>query len=343
MTTSSLYLATTEYSYNSLAQTSLFYDPKHTTSIHKFALKNGTIEYRGSGQVEGHLGWSEDKKSFRMGENGDYLNIVTSIGDTWGASSSTKLTVLKESASTSSLLPVNEIEGIGKPGERLYAARFIGDRAYLVTFRLTDPLYVIDLANQEKPSITGELEIEGYSDYLHPVSEDLLVGIGKDAVFDDSSIDFGGGRGAWYQGVKLALFDVGNPAVPAEVNSIVLGKRGTESEVLSNHHALSFLPATTSQPARIAIPIQLHDKTPTYESFDPMAPNAYYDYSHSGLYSFEIAETGINQVGLIFGSDIDRGFVFGNNSNRSILVDNAVFFIHQGEVLPSRWGDTTAQ
>jgi uncharacterized secreted protein with C-terminal beta-propeller domain len=343
MTTNSLYLATTQYSYNSLAQTSLIYDPKHTTSIHKFALNNGTVDYRGSGQVEGHLGWSEDKKSFRMGENGDFLNIVTSIGDTWGASSSTKLTVLKESAYTSSLLPVNEIDGIGKPGERLYAARFIGNRAYLVTFRLTDPLYVIDLTDQEKPRITGELEIEGYSDYLHPVNENLLLGIGKDAVFDDTSIDFGGGRGAWYQGVKLALFDVSNPVLPTEVNAIVLGKRGTESEVLSNHHALSFLPATVSQAARIAIPVQLHDKTPTYELFDPQAPNAYYDYSHTGLYSFEITDTGISQAGIIYGSDIDRGFVFGNNSNRSVLVDDAVFFIHQGEVLTSRWGDTTAQ
>ncbi len=339
MTTSSLYLATTAHGYNSLNQTSLFYEPNHTTSIHKFVLEDGAISYSGSGQVEGHFGWSEGKKSFRMGENGDYLNVVTSVGNTWGESSSTKLTVLKESAAGGTLQPVNVIEGIGKPGERLYAARFVSNRAYLVTFRLTDPLYVLDLADQEKPRIAGELEIEGYSDYLHPINDSLIVGIGKDVIFDDTSIDFGGGRGAWYQGVKLALFDVSNPALPTEVNSIVLGKRGTESEVLSNHHALSFLPSTASQPARLAIPLQLHDTTPTRESFDPKLPNAYYDYSHTGLYSFNITESGIAQAGILLGSDIDRGFVFGSSSNRSVLLGDAVFFVHQGEVRFSRWGE----
>ncbi len=338
MTTSALYLATTQYGYESFAQSSLIYNPEHSTSIHKFSLQEDSVSYVGSGQVEGHFGWSEDKKSFRMGENGDYLNVVTSVGDTWGPSSSTKLTVLKET-DTGKLSEVAAISGIGKPGERLYAARFIGEKAYLVTFRLTDPLYVIDLSDQNSPRIAGELEIEGYSDYLHPVDDNLVVGIGKDAVFDESSIDFGGGRGAWYQGLKLALFDVSNGAMPLEINSIVLGKRGTESDVLANHHALSFLPATGTQAARLAIPVQLHDTIPQRGGFDPTAANARYDYTHTGLYSFEISPSGISQTGLLLGRDPDSGFVFGNNSNRSVLLDNAVFYIHQGEVLSSFWGE----
>lgn len=338
MTSDSLYLATTQNHYNFITQDSLVYNPEHTTAVHKFSLESGNINYRGSGQVQGHLGWSEDKKSFRMGENGDYLNIATSLGDTWGASSTTRLTVLKESGVEGELQTVDIIDGIGKPGERLYAARFLGNRAYLVTFRLTDPLYVVDLSDQEKPVIAGELEIEGYSDYLHPINDDLILGIGKDAVFDDSSIDFGGARGAWYQGVKLALFDVSNPANPTEVNSIVLGKRGTDSEVLRDHHALSFLPATASHAARLAIPVRLHDKTPTNDFFDPASPNAYYDSTHSGLYSFEISDSGISQVGILLGTDPDNGFAFGNYSDRSVLLDDSIFYIHQGEVLSSKWG-----
>lgn len=338
MTSDSLYLATTQNQYNSFIQDSLVYNPEHTTAVHKFSLENGNINYRGSGQVQGHLGWSEDKKSFRMGENGDYLNIATSLGDTWGASSTTRLTVLKESAVEGELQTVDIIDGIGKPGERLYAARFLGSRAYLVTFRLTDPLYVVDLSDQEKPIIAGELEIDGYSDYLHPISDTLILGIGKDAIFDDSSIDFGGARGAWYQGVKLALFDVSNPTSPTEVNSIVLGKRGTHSEVLSDHHALSLLPATESQAARLAIPVRLHDKTPTNDFFDPESPNAYYEFTHSGLYSFEISNSGINQAGVLLGTDPDNGFAFGNYSDRSVLLNDSIFYIHQGEVLSSRWG-----
>ena len=337
MTSDSLYLATTQSNYNSFARDSLVYNTEHTTAVHKFSLESDSINYRGSGQVQGHLGWSEGKKSFRMGENGDYLNIVTSLGDTWGASSSTRLTVIKESNIEGELQTVDTIDGIGKPGERLYAARFVGNRAYLVTFRLTDPLYVVDLSNQENPLIAGELEIQGYSDYLHPISDTLILGIGKDAISDDSSIDIDGARGAWYQGLKLALFDVSDPASPAEVNSIVLGKRGTDSEVLRDHHALSFLPATQTQAARLAIPVRLHDKEPDSGVFDPSSPRTFYDFTHSGLYSFEVSASGIFQAGVLLGTDPDNGFAFGNYSDRSIILDDSVFYIHQGEVLSSRW------
>lgn len=341
MTANSLYLATTQNTYNSFVADSLIYNPNHTTAIHKFALEQDKIDYRGSGQIQGHLGWSEDKKPFRMGENGDYLNIASSVGNTWGPSSSTRLTVLKESSTEGELTTVDTIDGIGKPGERLYAARFMGNRAYLVTFRLTDPFYTVDLTDQENPVLAGELEIEGYSDYLHPVSENLILGIGKDAIADETSIDFGGGRGAWYQGLKLALFDVSNFSKPIEINTISLGKRGTESEVLRDHHALSFLPATATQAARLAIPVRLHNTIPTRESFDASVPSAFYDFTHTGLYSFEISESGISQAGLILGRDPDNGFSFGNYGERSVLVDDSVFYIHQGEILGSRWGSNS--
>jgi hypothetical protein len=84
MSSDSLYLATTQSSYDSFAHDSLIYNPEHTTAVHKFSLESDSINYRGSGQVQGHLGWSEGKKPFRMGVNNDYLKIVTSLGDTWG-------------------------------------------------------------------------------------------------------------------------------------------------------------------------------------------------------------------------------------------------------------------
>lgn len=364
MTPDSLYLATTswDYDFGIFAADSLRYSPKHTTAIHKFALGNGNIVYRGSGTVQGHLGWNEDKKSFRMGENGAYLNVATSIGESWTGTSSTRLTVLKE-AGNSRLASVSVIDGIGKPGEQLYAARFLGNRAYLVTFRITDPLYVVDLSNQEKPRIAGELEIEGYSDYLHPISETLVLGIGKDAIPSAASSDLGG-RGAWYQGVKVALFDVANPAQPKEINSIVLGKRGTDSDVLWDHHAFSYLPPTGNTPARFAIPVRLHDTKPTWERWDATQPSAWYDYTHTGLYSFEASARGLSQAGRliaevaappqaasagrdVIGSDPTRGAaastsvfvpVFISYGDRSVLKDDAVFYIHDGKVLSSFWG-----
>jgi len=342
MTPDSLFLATTQQDYALLASDALVYDPEHRTAVHKFALTDSGVDYRGSGEVRGHLGWSEDKRSFRMGANGqddEYLNIVTSIGDTWGSTSSTRLTVLKENGKD--LEPIKIIDGIGKPGERLYAARFLGDRAYLVTFRVIDPLYVVDLSDQENPFIAGELEIDGYSDYLHPISDTLLLGIGKDAVPDDGSTDFGFQRGAWYQGVKLSLFDVADPANPTEINSLIYGKRGSNSEILSDHHAISFLPATTTRPARFAIPIEIHATVPDYEGFDSTQPNAWYSFTNKGLYSFEADSNGLQQAGYIEADSTEevlQYYPWGSFGDRSALVDDAVFYIHQGEVRSAAWG-----
>ena len=72
------------------------------------------------------------------------------------------------------------IGGLGK-GERVYAVRFVGDTGYVVTFRQVDPLYTVDLANPARPRVLGELKIPGYSAYLHPIGEDLLLGVGQDA------------------------------------------------------------------------------------------------------------------------------------------------------------------
>ncbi len=375
MTPESLYLATTSWNYNDAAtdRSGILYSPNHTTAIHKFGLKAGTIEYRGSGEVKGHLGWDQDKKSFRMGEHDGYLNIATSIGDSWNGTSSTRLTVLKEIAGSKSLQTVKTIDGIGLKGEQLYAARFLGDRGYLVTFRVTDPLYVLDLSNQEQPRVAGELKIDGYSDYLHPVSDTLLLGIGKDAVPDTRSSDENG-RGAWYQGVKLSLFDVSNMASPREINSIVIGKRGTQSDVLWDHHALSFLPAVGSEPARLSIPVQLHDTIPTGDWFKAGDPSAWYDYTHTALYSLEISQLGVTRVGRLI-SEVRQASsglmpeprpmpavtgivatpaagvsilpiapliapVYVNYGGRSVLKDDAVFYIHDGKVLSSKWGES---
>lgn len=360
MTTDALYLATTSWDYDVRALDNLVYSPNHTTAIHKFALADGGIDYRGSGTVEGHLGWHEDKKSFRMGANGAYLNVATSLGDTWDDSSSTRLTVLKE-AGGKRLETVSVIDGIGKPGEQLYAARFLGDRAYLVTFKLIDPLYVVDLSAQENPKLLGELEIDGYSEYLHPISDTLLLGIGKDAIpATGATDDFGGRGGAFYQGVKLALFDVSNPANPREIDSKVLGKRGTESEVLYDHHAFSYLPAQGDEPARFAIPVQLHDRPATWHGFDAGSPQAWYDYTHTGLYSFEVGPQGITQAGRIIAETAEQrelpgGAVAGSRiaidliapmyawyGDRSVLKDDAVFYVHDSKVLTSFWGESKA-
>ena len=122
------------------------------------------------------------------------------------------------------------LEVIGKlenlaPNERIYSARFMGNRAYLVTFRQIDPLFAIDLSNPAEPKIAGELKIPGFSNYLHPYDENHIIGIGKEV------------EGSLAQGIKVGLFDVSDPANPKEVSKYEIGRRGTHSEALDDHKA----------------------------------------------------------------------------------------------------------
>ena len=319
------------------------YPAEATTDIHKFALEAAAPAYRGSGSVLGHLGWEQNKKSFRMGEHDAVLRVFTSLGQDWDGSATTRLTLLREAAGklevVSELPNAHRPAAIGKPGERLYAARFVGNRAYLVTFRVTDPLYVLDLSEPTDPFIVGELAIPGYSDYLQPLGERWLIGVGKDAVADSSG-SVGDGRGAWYQGVKVALFDVGDPARPKEVNSLVIGKRGTDSAVLHDHHAFTMLTTgnETGELARLAIPIAQHS-VPLMVVGDSSDPRTWYDWSQTGLHLFSVTDTGLASHGEIVAES--RGEVsypkVGGSDDRAFMNGLEVHYLHGQEVWAALW------
>ncbi|MCK5353737.1 MAG: beta-propeller domain-containing protein, partial [Methyloprofundus sp.] len=339
-----LYFSTSRYPY-SMKGDQLVYDyeqeQEQVTDIHKFSLQSVNLDYRGSGQVTGHLGWEKDKKSFRFGEYNNTLRVATSIGSSWGVDSRTKVTVLAEDSDSHSLIEVGAVDNLGKPGERLYAARFIGKRGYLVTFRVTDPLIVIDFSQPEKPEVLGELEINGYSDFLQPIGDNFLLGIGKDAIADEA----GGGdfRGAWYQGVKLSLFDVSNAENLREVDSIILGKRGTESTVLQDHHGLAIL-KTAENHYTIALPIELHDafnKPYLGSLINPLS--TYYNWTHTGLYVFDINTANaaalklngklISESSEFVSPDDASRYDFIND--RAVIQNDSVHFIHGDQVLSS--------
>jgi uncharacterized secreted protein with C-terminal beta-propeller domain len=129
------------------------------------------------------------------------------------------------------LRTVGRVENLAS-GEQFHSARFMGGRAYLVTFKKTDPLFVIDLQHPTSPRVLGELKVTGYSDYLQPYDETHIIGIGKET--EDA------GSFAWYQGVKVSLFDVRDPGHPVEVSKFVIGDRGTNSPALTDHKAVLF-------------------------------------------------------------------------------------------------------
>jgi uncharacterized secreted protein with C-terminal beta-propeller domain len=125
---------------------------------------------------------------------------------------------------------IGSLEGLA-PGEWIYSVRFLGDTGYLVTFFKIDPLFVIDLSCPSSPALLGQMEMTGYSDYLHPLGNYQLLGIGKDTAP-------GGETWAWYAGLKLSLFNTTNPGEPTERTRLIIGVRGTESEALHDHKAV---------------------------------------------------------------------------------------------------------
>jgi hypothetical protein len=286
--------------------------------------------------VAGHLGFEADYKSFRMGEYQGVLRIATSIGDLGSENSTTNVTLLREAAGGGRLEVAGKLEGLGRPGELLYASRFLGDRGYLVTFKKTDPLYVLDLSDPENPLSLGELQVSGYSEYLHPMGENYLIGIGKEAIDDENSTDRGGLGFAWYQGLKISLFDVSDPTTPTEVNSIVLGGRRTTSTILTDHHAFASLPQTDLLPMRFSIPVGLYNEPPN--TTEPR-PYDSYGWTHTGLYTFDVnlGDTpGVEQVDQFVVSDNSEStYSTDVRSDRSVILGDSVHYLHDGSLYSS--------
>jgi uncharacterized secreted protein with C-terminal beta-propeller domain len=198
-----------------------------TTAIHKFDISGAVqTEYRGSGEVSGSL-----LSEWALSEYRGVLRVVSTESPSWwgpGGETESFLTTLRQK--DGALNQVGRVGELGK-GDRVYSVRFVGDVGYVVTFKQIDPLYTLDLSNPERPRVVGELKIPGYSAYLHPIGEDLLLGIGQDATEQ--------GRPT---GTQLSIFDVSDLKHPTRLYRASLGLGWSEAE--SDHHAFLFWPKT---------------------------------------------------------------------------------------------------
>lgn len=333
-----IYLAAQKYTSDELGQSS------SETIIHKFGiglteLQNSRIAYIGSGSVEGFF-WGDPK--FLMGEHEDNLTVVTTL-DTPDQEPrfNHRLSILGESSDAFILEELSHIpndlqpETIGKPNELIYASRIVGNRAFLVTFQQTDPVYVIDLSTPTNPQILGELEIPGFSTYLHPVSEGLLLGIGKDTKTVDGF--------PYFQGLNVRLFDVSDPSNLSVISDIKIGKRGTDSDVFWDSHAFTFLRGEAGQPHRLAIPVTSAGLEQKQDDNQPAWQ--YYPWSEEALYLFEInhatSNVDLNLTGKIIAQNLESGQVWQpgccNWNDRAIIDGERLHFLHDTRLISTQW------
>lgn len=235
------------------------------TLVHKINVDKNNIEYQGVGEVPGTV-----LNQFSMDEFDGHFRIATTTGN-WRETSLNHLYILDKD-----LKIIGSVEDLAK-GERIYSTRFIENKAYMVTFRQVDPLFVIDLKNPENPKVLGYLKITGFSDYLHPYDESHIIGIGKSATEE--------GR---VKGMKIALFDVSDVANPTEEAKIEIGERGTDSNALYDHKAFLF----DKNKNLLVLPIQVYEEKEMSNEFSRWTGS---DIVFNGAYVFNID---LNEISL---------------------------------------------
>jgi len=271
------------------------------SAVHKIAIGGG-VRYVCSARIPGTI-----LNQFSMDEwNGD-LRVATTFGS-WspeGGRTSAGVYVLDDL-----LKPLGQVDGLA-PGERVYAARFLGARAYLVTYRQVDPLFVIDVSDASHPQVLGYLKIPGVSDYLHPFGTDFLIGLGR----NDPD---GTGR---LHGVKLSLFDVSDVAHPVEVDALVIGDGEYEwawSEAQMDHRAFLFIPGRND----VVFPVTISSWGSNYTTSDTWA----------GAYVVAVTAQGFTLRGTVeHGSTGDD--YWSNQIRRSLYIGDYLYTVSNGFVV----------
>jgi uncharacterized secreted protein with C-terminal beta-propeller domain len=197
-----------------------------TTEIHAFDLASSPrAEYLASGTVPGYL-----PSRWAMSEHEGRLRVVSTIGEVrpdLGMPSESSMTVLEPQGAE--LVTLGQVTGLGS-NERVHAVRYLGDLGHVITSRVVDPLYILDLSDPTQPEVAGKLRVPGYSAYLHPVGDDLLLGVGQDAPGDGGLAD-----------AQLSLFDVSRPADPQRIDQLTIAQSSSDVEL--DHRAFLHWPA----------------------------------------------------------------------------------------------------
>ncbi|MDZ7676556.1 MAG: beta-propeller domain-containing protein [Acidimicrobiales bacterium] len=273
-----------------------------STAVHAFDLSgDGAATHLAAGEVAGHT-----LNQYSMSEYEGHLRIATTEGTPWAGDASESVSgVHVFRADSGELVEVGSVGGLGRT-ETIHSVRFMGPTGYVVTFRQTDPLYVIDLTDPANPQNVGELKIPGFSSYLHPIGDDQLIGVGRDADLE--------GRD---RGLLLSLFDASDPTNPKQLQTWT----APDAWSTAGNDPQAFL---WWEPETAAIlPLERHQ---------PPTPNEP-ESNVSGIALFDVTDDGITERATVTAD--------GRHPSRALVVQGRLWSLFDGGVVVSDF-DTIA-
>jgi uncharacterized secreted protein with C-terminal beta-propeller domain len=283
------------------------------TSIYRISINGNALNFEAKGSVPGYV-----LNQYSMDENNGYFRLAT----TWqGTTQMNNLYVLNMNLNLT-----GKLENLA-PNERIYSARFMGDKAYLVTFRQVDPFFVIDLSNPENPKVAGELKIPGYSSYLHPYDENHVIGLGKEN-----------------NTVKLSLFDVTNVNSPAEVDKYVVEGDYSDSQALQDPKAFLF----DKQKELLVIPVSV-TQYGVVGGVGGTTKEPYYGGFWQGAFVFKLNSAGFTLQGAVTHQETTTNpqngdyysYDYNKWVNRALYIGNVLYTVSNAKVVLNSLTDLT--
>lgn len=288
------------------------------STVLRAAYSGGNVTVAKAGVVPGTV-----LNQFSMDEYNGYFRIATSrfAMVNGAATQSDDVYVLGQD-----MTQVSALTNIA-PGENIYAVRFVGDTGYVVTYEQIDPLFVISFKDVSNPVILSALKVTGYSDYLYPLPGGYLIGVGKDSVPAST------GNFSYYLGLKLSLFRVYDNGSSTQVAKMLIGDRGTDSPVLSDHLAFTF--DSTRNITVIPLTLYLVSGNQTVSGGIP----PYGDPVWQGVYVIQVTGSGFNLLGKVSQYSADQNYGDSPNGSlqidRSVIIGDYLYTVSQGEVMVS--------